>query len=157
MPFDADGTVAMTGKWPALTGPGGYSAAAGALTADSTIIRGGKGTGELRGDGIIHVIWKPQGTIAADDALAALATVNEVCRDTECPMLVDMAMTKAVTRDARSIFWTPCCLADGFAGVQPGGSADRQYFPRRQQTSLPQPLFTSRNEAVRWLFRWRPC
>lgn len=53
--------------------------------AETISITDGKGTVELRTDGVVHVIWKPQGTIDAADALAALAAVNEVCRGSSTP------------------------------------------------------------------------
>ncbi|MBT2551585.1 STAS/SEC14 domain-containing protein [Arthrobacter sp. ISL-5] len=115
-------------------------------------IGGGKGTVELRTGGVIHVIWKPQGTIGADDALAAWAAVNEVSRGTEHPMLVDMAMTEAVSRDARSIFSTPCAASRiALLGSSPVDRVIATLFLGVHKPACPSRFFTSRNEAMAWL------
>lgn len=120
--------------------------------ADPVTITGGKGTVELRTDGVIHVIWKPEGTIDAADALAALAAVNEVCQGSEHPMLVDMAMTKAVSRDARSIFATPCAASRiALLGSNPVDRLIAAFFLGVHKPTCPSRFFTSRNEAMRWL------
>jgi hypothetical protein len=124
----------------------------GRRPADAISITGGKGTVELRTDGVIHVIWQPQGTIEAADALAAMAAVNEVCRGSEHPMLVDMAMTESVNRDARSIFSTPCAASRiALLGSNPVDRLIANFFLGVHKPACPSRFFTSRNEAMRWL------
>ncbi|MBD1594356.1 STAS/SEC14 domain-containing protein, partial [Arthrobacter sp. S1_S22] len=41
-------------------------------------VDGGKGTVELRSDGVIHLIWEPKVRIEIEDAQAAMAAVNEI-------------------------------------------------------------------------------
>src|SRR5687767_9593152 len=72
------------------------------------VVDGGKGTVDLRSDGIIHLIWEPQVRIELQDAEAAMAAVNRIAGDSTYPMLVDMATTEDVTRAARSVFSIPC-------------------------------------------------
>lgn len=126
--------------------------ATGRRLADPVIIPGGKGTVELRADGIIHVIWKPRGIIEAEDALAALAAVNEVCGDSEHPMLVNMAMTESVSRDARSIFATPCAASRiALLGSSPVDRLIATFFLGLHKPACPSRFFMSRDEAMRWL------
>ncbi len=66
-------------------------------------IEGGKGTVGLRGDGVVHLIWTPNARIDVADARAAMAMVNEVCDGVGHPMLVDMASTETVSREARAV------------------------------------------------------
>jgi hypothetical protein len=116
------------------------------------IIQGGKGSVELRTDGVVHLIWKPQGTIEAADARAAVAAVNEVCQGSEHPMLVDMASTEAVNRDARSIFSTPCAASRiALLGSNPVDRVIANLFLRVHQPSCPTRFFSSRTEAMDWL------
>src|SRR3954449_9541413 len=71
-------------------------------------VDGGKGTVELGADGVIHLIWEPRVRIEIEDAQAAMAAVNLLAGDNTYPMLVDMATTENVSRDARSVFSIPC-------------------------------------------------
>jgi hypothetical protein len=130
----------------------GRTGANGQRLADPISITGGKGTVELRTDGVIHVIWKPQSTIEATDALAALAAVNEVCQGSKHPILVDMAMTNAVSRDARTIFSTPCAASRiALLGSSPVDRLIATLFLGGRKPACPSRFFTSRNQAMRWL------
>jgi hypothetical protein len=82
-------------------------------------VEGGKGTVERRGDGVIHLVWKPKVHIEAAAAHAAMPAVNEVGGGTEYPMLVDVATTESVHREARAVFSIPCSLVDSLAGSSP--------------------------------------
>ena len=74
-------------------------------------VDGGKGSVVLRDDGLIHLQWSPGIKIEVEDARAAMAKVNEVCRGAPHPMLVDMAAVASVSREARSIWSIPCDAA----------------------------------------------
>jgi hypothetical protein len=107
---------------------------------------------ELGTDGIIHVIWKPKGTIEAADALGALAAVNDVCGGSEHPMLVDTAFTESVSRDARSVFTTPCAATRiALLGSSPVDRLIANFFLGVHKPACPSRFFTSRNEAMVWL------
>lgn len=139
----------VKGRAPVVKGRAG---ATGRRLADPVRVRGGKGTVELRTDGVIHVIWKPHGTIEAADAVAALAAVNEICRGSEHPMLVDMAMTESVSRDARSIFATPSAASRiALLGSSPVDRLIATFFLGVHKPACPTRFFTARNEAMRWL------
>ena len=79
----------------------GESAQGGEQGMEPVVVDGGKGTVELRSDGVIHLIWEPKVRIEQQDAKAAMAAVNEIAGDKTHPMLVDMATTESVTRAAR--------------------------------------------------------
>ncbi|GAA5199070.1 hypothetical protein GCM10023346_37870 [Arthrobacter gyeryongensis] len=112
----------------------------------------GNGTVELRTDGVIHVIWTPKGTIEASDALAAAVALDEVCRGSEHPLLVDMAMLEALSRDARSIFSVLCPSSRiALLGSSPVDRVIAGFFFGVHKPPCPNRFFTSRNEAVRWL------
>ena len=86
---------------------------------DPITVEGGKGTVELGADGVIHLVWKNKVTIEASDAQAAMRAVNDVGRGSEYPMVVDMASTEYVSRQARAVFFHPLCgFPDSFAWIQ---------------------------------------
>ena len=73
-------------------------------------VDGGKGTVELD-EGVLHLVWKPGTVLEAVDVHAAMAKVNELADGAEYPMLVDIANTQAVTRQARSVFSVKCAAS----------------------------------------------
>lgn len=119
---------------------------------EPTTVGSGKGTIELGADGILHLVWKPGILLEADDAQAAMAKVNEIADGSTYPMLVDMASTRAVTRQAKSVF-SIRCAASRIALV--GSSAvDRviaNFTIGRHTLPCPTRFFTSRDEAMSWL------
>lgn len=128
----------------------GRTGASRSRLADPSI-RGAKGTVERRTDGLIHVLWKPRGTIEAADALAAMVAVNEVCRGSGHPMLVDMALTEALSRDARSIFSTCAASRIALLGSGPVDRVIASFFLGVHKPPCPSRFFTSKREAMAWL------
>ena len=56
-------------------------------------------------DGIIRLIWPAGVKITGSSARSAFDAVNQLSADTRRPMLVDMATTKSVAREAaRAVF-----------------------------------------------------
>ena len=137
-------------RQPALQEAYGRTGETGRRLADPGI-KGAKGAVELRTDGFIHVIWKPKGTVEAADALAAMVAVDEVCRGSEHPLLVDMAMTEALSRDARSIFSTCAASRIALLGSGPVDRVIAGFFLGVHKPPCPSRFFTSRNEAMAWL------
>lgn len=120
-------------------------------------IEGGKGTVELRTDGIIHLIWKSKASLEAADTRAAMAAVNEIGQGTEYPMLVDMATTEAVSRDARAVFSIPCAATRiALLGSSPVDRVIANFFLGVHTPPCPTRFFTSRNEAMNWLLENTP-
>lgn len=117
-------------------------------------VEGGKCTVELRGDGVIHLVWKPKVHIEAADAHAAMAAVNEVGKGSEYPMLVDMATTESVHRDARAVFSIPCAASRiALLGSSPVDRVIANFFLGVHIPPCPTRFFTSRSEAMSWLLR----
>jgi hypothetical protein len=119
---------------------------------EPVIVDGGKGTVELRSDGVIHLIWEPQVRIEQYDAQAAMAAVNEIAGERTFPMLVDMATTENVTRAARSVFSIPCAASRiALLGSSPVDRILANFFLGVHVPPCPTRFFTSRTECMDWL------
>jgi hypothetical protein len=115
-------------------------------------VDGGKGTIELGADRVIHLVWKPRTVIEANDAHAAMARVNEIAAGSEYPMLVDMASTEAVTRQATSFFSFPCAASRiALLGSGPVDRVVANFTLGVHSPPCPTRFFTSRDEAMKWL------
>lgn len=115
-------------------------------------IEGGKGSVELRNDGVVHLIWTPHAKINATDARAAMAMVNEVCNGHDHPMLVDMASTETVGRDARAVWSIPCAASKiALLGSSPVDRVIANFFLGIHIPPCPTKFFISRSEAMNWL------
>ncbi len=62
----------------------------------------------LDDQGVVRLTWTAGVDISEDAAQSAMAAVNRVCAGVERPMLVDMASTASVSRQARGVFAQPC-------------------------------------------------
>lgn len=121
-------------------------------TEDPIHVDGGKGFVQLGSDGIIHLIWNPRVRIEAQDARAAMEAVNTAASGSEYPMLVDMATTEAVTREARSVFSIPCAANRiALLGTSPVDRVLANFFLNVHIPPCPTRFFTSRVEAMEWL------
>jgi hypothetical protein len=115
-------------------------------------VDGGKGTVELGSDGVIHLIWEPRVRIELQDAQAAMATVNLIAGDGNYPMLVDMATTENVSREARSVFSIPCAANRiALLGASPVDRIIANFFLGVHIPPCPTRFFTSRAESMKWL------
>jgi hypothetical protein len=113
---------------------------------------GAKGTLELRSDGILHLIWDQDVAIEEVDAKAAMAKVNEICGDSEHPMLVDMATTASVSRSARAVFSIPCAANRiALLGRSPVDRVLANFFLGVHTPPCPTRFFNSRPDAMKWL------
>ena len=121
---------------------------------EPVIVDGGKGTVELRSDGIIHLIWEPRVRIELQDARAAMAAVNQIAGDSTYPMLVDMATTEKVSRGARAVFGRPCQASRiALLGSSPVDKVMANFALGVSRLPCPTRFFTSRTEAMAWLAR----
>ena len=120
---------------------------------ESIVVDGGKGAVELQADGVIHVIWKPNVSIEAQDARAAMAAVNEVAGGSEYPMLVEMATVEAVSRQARAVFSIPSAASRiAFLGSGPMDLVLANFFFFDVRfPPCPTRYFSSRIESINWL------
>ncbi len=119
---------------------------------EPVIVDGGKGSVDLRPDGVIHLIWEPKVRIELQDAEAAMAAVNRIAGDGSYPMLVDMATTEDVTRAARSVFSIPCAANRiALLGASPVDRIIANFFLGVHIPPCPTRFFTSRTESMKWL------
>lgn len=120
------------------------------------IVEGGKGAVTLGADDVIHLVWKPSVRIEAADARAAMAAVNETAEGSEYPMLVDMATTASVSRQARAVFSIPCAASRiALLGSSPVDRVLANFFLGVHIPPCPTRFFTSRTEAMEWLLEER--
>ncbi|MGX9898820.1 DUF7793 family protein [Arthrobacter sp. SA17] len=118
------------------------------------VIDGGKGTVALGSDGVIHLVWKPKVSIDRRDSEAAMAMVNEISGGSEYPMLVDMATTESVSRDARAVFSIPCAANRiALLGSSPVDRVLANFFLGIYTPPCPTRFFTSRTDAMAWLMK----
>jgi hypothetical protein len=118
---------------------------------ETQIIDGGKGSLQLRSDGILHIVWQPKSSLEEADIKAAMATVNGICQDKHRPLLVEMTDVETVSHAARAVFSTPSSASRiALLGTTP---VDRVVANFRGPQSHPCPtrFFTSKTEAVDWL------
>ncbi|MET0864059.1 MAG: STAS/SEC14 domain-containing protein [Nakamurella sp.] len=62
-------------------------------------------------EGFLILKWPTAVTITGPAARQAMNEVNRICGGTERPMLVDMATTKSVSREARVVFGEKCAAS----------------------------------------------
>ncbi|QDW29007.1 STAS/SEC14 domain-containing protein [Arthrobacter sp. KBS0702] len=115
-------------------------------------VDGGKGSVELRDDGVVHLKWLSGITIEVEDARAAMAKVNDVCQGVPRPMLVDMAAVASVSREARGVWSIPCDASRiALLGRSPVDRVLANFFLGVHIPPCPTRFFTSRSEATDWL------
>lgn len=146
--------VALTSGLPSSglrlgPGPNGEN-----IQLEQIAINGGKGIVALQANDVVHLIWAPNARIEAVDAEAAMAAVNQVCNGTEHPMLVDMATTETLTREARAVWSRPCAAARiALLGSSPVDRVIANFFLGIHMPPCPTRFFTSRDEAISWLLQ----
>lgn len=117
-------------------------------------VEGGKGVVGLEPPGVIHLVWDNDVRIEEVDAKAAMTAVNEVADSAEYPLLVDMAGTRSVTRQARAVFSIPCAASRiALLGASPVDRVLANFFLSVHIPPCPTRFFTSRPEAMAWLLR----
>ncbi|MFC3300797.1 STAS/SEC14 domain-containing protein [Arthrobacter agilis] len=115
-------------------------------------IDGGKATLELLPNGVLHLEWDRDCTIATTDAESAMAAVDVLAAGQVHPMLVDMETTRTVTRGARSVFAIPCSASRiALLGSSPVDRMIANFFLGVNSPPCPTRFFTSRPLAVAWL------
>jgi hypothetical protein len=115
-------------------------------------VKGGKGTVELEDGRYIHLVWNRSVRIEAEDALSAMDAVNVVGSGSEYPMLVDMATTESVSRQARAVFSIPCAASRiALLGSSPVDRVLTNFFLSLHVPPCPTRFFTSRDDALAWL------
>lgn len=106
----------------------------------------------LDGQGIVQLKWQRGVSIAKEDAEAAMASVNELCGVSRHPMLVDMANTAQVSREARAVFGRPCQASRiALLGASPVDKVLANFILGINKLPCPTRFFTSRRDATEWL------
>jgi hypothetical protein len=81
-----------------------------------------------------------------------MATVNELADGAEYPMLIDIANTQSVTRQAKSVFSIRCAASRiALLGSSPVNRVIANFAVARRTLPCPTRFFSSRNEALSWL------
>ena len=111
-------------------------------------------------DGILRSKCKPNAELSLEDAKAAIAEVSILCNGIARPILVDLAGTKSIHRDARNYFAGPEtieveCAAALLVG-SPIARAIGNFFIGINKATVPSRLFTSEQEALDWLQQFLP-
>lgn len=115
-------------------------------------VKGGKGTVYLEDGRYIHLVWNRSVRIEEVDAHAAMASVNVVADGGEYPMLVDMATTESVSRQARAVFSIPCAASRiALLGSSPVDRVLANFFLSLHVPPCPTRFFTARDDAMAWL------
>lgn len=115
------------------------------------MIDGAKAAVELS-DGLLYLRWVRGAVIDENDALAAIAAVERLCRGRGHPMLVDMAATAWLSCKARRVFARPCPVTRlALLGSSPLDRIIVNFFLGRRTPPCPNRFFTSRGEAMAWL------
>ena len=84
--------------------------------------------------------------------------VNELCGQTERPLLVDMATTSVVSRGARAVFARTCQASHvALLGASPVDKVIANYVLGKNKTTRPKRFFTSRTEAMAWIMEKHHC
>ena len=115
-------------------------------------IDGGKATLELLPNGVLHLEWDKHSTVTTADAEAAMSAVNLLTEGHGHPMLVDMELTKTVTRGARMVFGIPCAASRiALLGSSPVDRMIANFYLGVNSPPCPTKFFTSRHMAMAWL------
>jgi len=105
-------------------------------------------------EGLLILVWPRGVTITGPAARHAMDEVNRICGDTRRPMLVDMATTKSVAREARSTFGERCAASRiAMLGRSPVDRVIANFALGRISPRPPCPtkFFTDRDQAFAFL------
>lgn len=121
-------------------------------------IKSGKAEVFLDEQGILQLTWSRDAVIRSSDAEAAVRMVNELCAQTERPLLVDMATTSTVSRGARAVFARTCQASQvALLGASAVDKVVANFVLAMNKTGRPKRFFTSRAEAMAWLMTSTPA
>lgn len=103
-------------------------------------------------EGFVILKWPAAVTITGPSARHAMDEVNRICGSTRRPMLVDMATTKSVAREARTVFAEPCAASRiAMLGRSPVDRVIANYTLGRFTPPCPTRFFTDRDQAMEYL------
>lgn len=103
-------------------------------------------------NGVIHLDWTAGGRITGRSARIAQAEVNRISSDRPRPMLVNMALTDSVDREARTVFTEPSAASRiALLGRSPVDRVIANFVLGVSSMPTPTRFFTSEKDALRWL------
>lgn len=102
--------------------------------------------------GIIRLKWTEGITITEEAARIAAVFVNRVSSDRRRPMIVDMALTAQVTRQARTVFLEPGAASKiALLGKSPVDRVIANFVLGVSNLPCPTRFFTSEAAAIDWI------
>jgi len=103
-------------------------------------------------EGFLILVWPRGVTITGPSARHALDAVNRICEGTRRPMLVDMATTDSVNREARTVFGEPCAASRiALLGRSPVDRVIANFSLGVSRVPCPTKFFTDRAKAMAFL------
>ena len=103
-------------------------------------------------EGLLLLVWPRGVKITGPSARRAFDEVNRICGAHRRPMLVDMATTKSVARDARAVFGEPCAASRiALLGRSPVDRVIANFTLGVSTVPCPTKFFTSRDQAMAFL------
>ncbi len=103
-------------------------------------------------EGFVRLLWPVGAKITGPSAQQAFDEVNRICGDTRRPMLVDMATTKSVAREARAVFGRPSGASRiALLGRSPVDRVIANFTLGVSEVPCPTRFFTDREKAMAFL------
>ena len=103
-------------------------------------------------EGIVRLQWPAGVRITGASARAAFDAVNRLCGSVRRPMLVDMATTTSVAREARAVFGEPSAASRiALLGRSPVDRVIANFTLGVSRVPCPTRFFTDRNQAMAFL------
>ena len=103
-------------------------------------------------EGFLRLLWPVGAQITGPSAQEAFDEVNRICAGTRRPMLVDMATTKSVAREARAVFGRPSAASRiALLGKSPVDRVIANFTLGVSQVPCPTRFFTDRDKAMAFL------
>ncbi len=103
-------------------------------------------------EGFIRLVWPAGVRITGPSARAAFDAVNRLSSDLRRPMLVDMATTKSVAREARAVFGERSAASRiALLGRSPVDRVIANFTLGVSQVPCPTRFFTDRAKALAFL------
>ena len=103
-------------------------------------------------EGFVRLLWPVGAKITGPSAQQAFDEVNRICAGTRRPMLVDMATTKSVAREARTVFGRPSAASRiALLGKSPVDRVIANFTLGVSEVPCPTRFFTDREKAMEFL------
>jgi hypothetical protein len=106
----------------------------------------------INDEGLLILVWPRGVKITGPTARRAFDEVNRLCGAVRRPMLVDMATTASVAREARAVFGEPCAASRiALLGRSPVDRVIANFTLGVSRVPCPTRFFTDRAQALAFL------